>query len=255
MANGLIDDSVKVLRHKGMRYTIKTALAYLIQYKLYLLREYAGYLLWVCGGPKPSLRLYLACYRFLSQHQFLPGKRRRFWVGRAHRDIILREMAVDPLTVKYEVKGGYVPYIEDGEWDLTKNELNIHEAIQKIFAEGLPPAKTIQYRVMEAAVQVGDWQHSRGCRTMADVDKYFKKLVDIYDYTNKHRALPINETGRWGVYPDTILLSIARDGNYLLESGGTHRLSIARLLEIPKVNAVVIRKHYQYLKARDKWLD
>lgn len=156
--------------------------------------------------------------------------------------------------MSYEIKGGYVPYIQNGDWDLAKRPFTIHETIQGIFVDGISASETKQYQFMKNAITSKDWQGSRNCKTQEDLDKYFKTLGDIYhDYRNG-RVLTQEELGQMntsnnpGIYGNEVLLSIDREGTYMLESGGTHRLSIAKLVGVKKIPVMIIRKHLEYAK-------
>jgi hypothetical protein len=142
---------------------------------------------------------------------------------------------------------------------LYKVEFTIHETIKELFVDGVSPEDTQQYKTMKAAIENKDWHTSRNCRTQGDLGAYFRTLEDIYRELSNGKYRPRSEVNhaylgkRSRRYPDEILLAIDRNGEYLLESGGTHRLSIAKLLEIHIVPAVIIRKHYQYVASKKDW--
>ena len=114
---------------------------------------------------------------------------------------------------------------------------------------------------MKEAIKNKDWRASRGCRNQEELDAYFKKLEDIYQefslgqYRTQNELKEEDPVGKLIIYPNEVLLAIDRQGNYLLESGGTHRLSIAKLLGLETIPAVIIRKHYQYVKSKKDWLN
>ena len=45
-------------------------------------------------------------------------------------------------------------------------------------------------------------------------------------------------------------VSIDRDGNYMLQNSGSHRLAIAKLLKLKKIPVVVARIHYKWAKSK-----
>ena len=113
---------------------------------------------------------------------------------------------------------------------------------------------------MKDAIGNKDWHISRGCRTQEDLDAYFRTLEDIYrDFSNgiyhtQDERTPAHPDRRSKLYPNEVLLSIDREGQYMLETGGTHRLSIAKLVGLKEIPVTIIRKHYQYVKSRKDWL-
>lgn len=264
MFRGIIGQGIEALSKKGVVYTTKATLNYIasrIRWLYCLCRDYSSYFISIFLGPDRTLKICLAIFKFRCRYNLFLAKKKAFWLGRSYKDRVYKIIYVNPAEINYEVKGGTVPYIQDGDWDLNKRDFTIHETITKMFVDNLPASETEQYEIMKKAIQKKDWHMSRNCRTQEELDNYFKELRDIYmDFSNGVFRLQYeaNKTGvqkRSKLYPDQILLSIGRNGEYILESGGTHRLSIAKLLGLKSVPAVIIRKHYQYVKAKERWLD
>ena len=266
MTDGIISQGLLSVKNKGIVYTARKALAYIgfytgYYYIRYLYREYSSYGISIFLGPERTLKLYLAIFKFRCKYNLFTGGQRTFWAGKSFKDCIYKIMDVNPAYINYEVKGGIVPYIQDGDWDLSKREFTLHETIKGIFVDKIPASETQQYKTMQEAIENKDWNKSRDCRTQEDLDAYFRTLEDIYrELSNgKYRLRSeVDHTylGRWPRrYPDEILLAIDRNGEYMLESGGTHRLSIAKLLGVQTVPAVIVRKHYQYVKSKKDWLN
>jgi len=264
MTERIISQGLTALKNKGTIYTVKAALAYIGSYirRLYhLYRDYSSYAISIFLGPERTLKIYFAVFKFRCRHNLFPGRKKAFWLGKSFKDCVYKITYINPEEINYEVKGGVVPYIQDGDWDLNKREFTPHETITKIFIDNIPASETKQYKIMKKAIENKDWHMSRNCRTQEDLDVYFKTLKDIYrDFSNGIFCTQseISHAGppkRPKLYPNEILLSIDRNGGYMLESGGTHRLSIAILLGLKSVQAVIIRKHYQYVKTKEGWLD
>jgi hypothetical protein len=257
MTDGIISQGLVAVRNKGIVYTTRKALVY-ISYRIdRWFQEHSGYLLKVPLGTERTLKIYLALFKFRCRHNLFFGGERTFWVGRSFKDCVYKTTYVDPAEVDYEVKGGRVPYIQDGDWDLGKREFTLHETIQKIFVDKTPASETEQYKAMQEAIKNKDWHRSRDCRTQEDLDAYFRTFEDIYrDYSigicrTQDEVTSAYPDRRPRLYSNEVLLSIDREGRYMLESGGTHRLSIAKLLGLKSIPAVIIRKHYQYVKTKE----
>jgi len=263
MTQGIIGQGIDALKNKGIVYTIKAALAYIGSYVrrlYYSWRDYSSYSISIFLGPEQTLKICLAVFKFRCRHNLFPGRKRSFWLGKSFKDCVYRIKYINPEEVNYEVKGGVVPYIQDGDWDLNKRDFTVHETITKIFIDNVPASETEQYKIMKKAIEKKDWHMSRGCRTQEDLNAYFETLEDIYcDFSRgifraQSEMCQADLPKRPKLYPNEILLSVDRNGEYMLESGGTHRLSIAKLLGLKSVPAVIIRKHYQYVKTREDWL-
>jgi len=259
----MIKQGLMAVKNKGAIYTIKAALAYIGSYMRRLhqvYQDYSSYAVRIFLGPERTLRLYLAVFRFRCKHNIFGIKGRTFWVGKSFKDCVYKTTYINPAEIKYVIKGGLVPFIQDGDWDLNKGEFTLHEAVRELFVDNIPPSDTQQYKTMKEAIKNRDRRTSRNCRTQEELDAYFRTLEDIYRDIGNGRYRLRSEVeqvyrGRWpGRYPDEILLAIDRDGEYMLESGGTHRLSIAKLLGVKTMPAVIIRKHYQYVESKKDWI-
>ena len=264
-SRGLKGEARMALKNKGIIYTAGRILAViprLIWSSVpYLFWEYSGYVVRFFLGAERTLKLYFAFYKFRCRHNLLLGRERIFWVSKSFKDCVYKITYVNPADIKYIMQGGYVPYIQDGDWDLSKREFTLNETVRELFEDNIPVTETRQYKMMKEGVENKDWRVCYWCRTQEDIDTYFKILVDAYwdIKDNGYRTQSeLEEKGvkvKPGRYPGEILLSIDRDGNYLLESGGSHRLSIVKLLGIEMIPAVINRKHYQYVKSQCDWLN
>jgi len=261
MTEGIIIQGLTAIKDKGTIYTIKMVLAYIGRSITHLYREYSSYCLSIFLGPELTRRIYFAVFKFRCKYHLFIREGRALWLGKKLRDYIYKITYVNPAEINYEVKGGYVPYIQDGDWDLDKSEFSIHETIKGLFVDNIPASETKQYKIMKEAIENKDWNTSRDCRTQEDLDVYFRTFEDIYrDFSNGiHRkedeVTPAYPDKRPKLYSNEVLLSIDREGQYMLESGGTHRLSIAKLVGLKKIPVIIIRKHYQYVKSKKDWVN
>ena len=105
--------------------------------------------------------------------------------------------------------------------------------------------------------QINQGLKPRGCSNEAEVFRYFEQMNILFNKLKAGNYLlqgQLNEKKNRFVesrYPNEIIVSIDRNGNYLHERGGSHRLSMAKILKIKKVPVVVIRKHLKiFLKEK-----
>jgi len=260
MAEGIIIKGLTSIKNKGTIYTIKRVLPYIGYSITHLYREYSSYCLSIFLGPELTRKICFAVFKFRCKYNLFVSGGRTLWLGKRLRDCVYKITYVNPAEVNYEVKGGHVPYIQDGDWDLAKREFTLHETIKGLFIDKIPASETEQYRKMKEAIENKDWHISRNCRTQEDLNAYFGTFEDIYrDFSNgvyrtQDKMTPAYSDRRPGLYPNEVLLSIDREGQYMLETGGTHRLSIAKLVGMKTIPVIIIRKHYQYVKSRKDWL-
>ncbi len=214
---------------------------------------FSGVLCVVCGDER-AFRLLLRLFDFRCRHGLFVGEK-RLWLNRRLMRGQLPTVWVDPGQVGHQLKGGVVPYIESGDWDLAKIEFTLHDFVREHFQENIPVEQTRQYAAMEEAIRNRQWHKAYGCRTVADLRRHMDLLVaackDIRE--GGYRAQADLPEGRRSVrseasYPNEVLVSVDRDGRYLHESGGSHRLSMAKVCGLGRIPVVIIRMHYDHYR-------
>ena len=175
-------------------------------------------------------------------------------IGKYIRNNALKIEYIDPLKIKYRVRrsSGPSPYIQGGDWDQMKTQFKWNDSINQLFVENLDACETDQYKQMKSSIDEQDWHMSRNCRNERDLDLYFQTLFDIYNdmkndsFKPSSDSKPIYQNTRKRYYPDEICISIGRNGEYIAERGGGHRISIAQLLKVKKIPVIVIGMHYDF---------
>jgi hypothetical protein len=137
-------------------------------------------------------------------------------------------------------------FIAGGDWDLKYQPFTIRETITDLFVEALPPSETLEYKKMMAWIDAGNFAWTRGCLTSQDVDRYFDDLIRLHELMKTDGYRTQLELGRSGA--DEIRICIDREGRPCVFGGGTHRLSIALLLQIDRVPVVLKRVHAQWVR-------
>ena len=261
-----IDQVKQTARDRGIPYTVRKAL-FTIALNMglrirELFREYNDYLPSVILGPERAFRMRVAIFSFMCEHSLLRNERKALWLGRKIRHHAFKVVYIDPAKVKYRIRrgSGFSPYIQDGDWDLSKQEFEWNDAVKQLFIDYIPAPETEQYKAMKEAIRNKDWHTSRDCRTQEDLDAYFATLCNIYRELSSGRYPPSGEINprfrnkRRRYYPDEVCVSIDRNGEYIIEGGGGHRLSIAQMVKIPRIPAVIVGKHYLYVKSEKDWI-
>jgi hypothetical protein len=139
-------------------------------------------------------------------------------------------------------------FVVAGDWDLTPRPFGLHPAVEDLFVRGLPPERTRTYARMIMAVDSGDPVAARGCTSVAEVDAWFANLRTIYDGIAKHGYRSQVQLGR--PPGDEITLCVGRDGRPLLLRHGNHRISIAKVLGVPRIPVIVRGVHTELLDRR-----
>lgn len=138
-------------------------------------------------------------------------------------------------------------FVLDGDWDRKAGPFAVRPTITQIFVDGCRPQDTDEYQKMRRWVDEGDLRWARGCRTADDVDRYFAAMATTFQNIRTHGYRTQRELGLDG--GDEIRVCIDRDGRLCVFGGGTHRLSMAKLLCLEQVPVLVKRVHAQWARA------
>jgi len=213
-------------------------------------------------GISKTFRLKVFIYRSLSRLPILHNFKQKLWIGRLIRFKELKIQYINPLDVKYQVRRstGPSPYIDQSDWDLNKRNFQWNDAVVQLFVEYKEPELTDQYKSMQKAIDNKDWHTSRNCKNTKQLKAYFETLKDIYKDMSSKKYKPSTQVKsryqntRKRYYPDEICVSIGRNGEFIVERGGGHRLSIAQLIRIEKIPVIIIGMHYSYAKENNMWI-
>ncbi len=147
------------------------------------------------------------------------------------------------LSLGFEHEGADSELCLGGDWDLHTEDFDDLDFLQALrtVAEGGSWQDTAFYR--DVADLLGKGMLLWECRT---IDEYDTRLVYAVDGL-------MGEMRRYGYFPnnsrDQISVTIGRDGA-LLFYDGRHRLSMAKLLEIPTVPVTVVARHLRWSEFR-----
>lgn len=220
-----------------------------------MIGEAAGQMLSGVLDPQAALGLRLRAFQIRAAALERLGVPCRLWLGPRLERLAFRHVRwIDPGDIRHVTKSGVVPFLESGDWDLHCRPFELHPTIVEMYVNDRPYQETAQYVRMRARIDAGHAAY--WCRTHEDVDRYFQILASACDEIRqgRYRAQAPSEAGTGEArYPNEIIVSIGRDGEYLQERGGTHRLSAAKLFGLPQVPVVVLRRHVQYAQRTGDW--
>jgi len=229
------------VRNKGLFYVITRALG-------------TDYALNAIFGPQQTLKLYFAVFKYRCNHNLF-FKSRNLWIGQTTLRNIRQLSYIYPGKIEYVLdQKGASFYIEDGDWDLKKRKLQLHPTIKELFIDCISYQKTQQYKSMQKAIKNKDYSKSYWCRTQEEIDNYFKVLISTYHsikkegYKTQEELMKEDRHGNYDVMNE-IRVSIDREGKYILENAGSHRLAIAKLLNLKSVPVIIERIHYEWAKS------
>ena len=154
--------------------------------------------------------------------------------------------------------------IMDGDWDFTRKpfeEIISYQTINDIYKEGKRWDETELFHLIPDKEENGDkaWTFknekardrffARTEQTYKRIKRYgYKSQQELYSF--KKRLVP----KKWSPIIDEIAAAIDREGQFLFING-KHRLSIAKVLDIPEVPVVVLIRHKKWLEFRKELIE
>jgi hypothetical protein len=135
----------------------------------------------------------------------------------------------------------YGRFVLGGDWDERKEPFEALPSLVGMFCHGVPYEETDEYRLLRRQVLQGDFRYTKGCTTVGELDSYFKALHRLYADIRSNGYKTQRELG--GGHADEIRVCVDRDGQLGIIGGGTHRLSIAKILDVTAVPVIVKRVH------------
>ena len=168
---------------------------------------------------------------------------------------------VDPQKIEYYDKirlFSNIYYIQNGNWDLHVDKINnkvqyrvVDELITKLIPiEKLTDFEFTVHKIMNASRITREDAEKNAYKKYKRVEKLIK-IIKNSGYKTQQELGNISKN-KYNTWYDEIRVSITRDGKYILNGSGNHRLCIAKQLGLKKIPVVVIRKHYLFLKAKKK---
>lgn len=144
---------------------------------------------------------------------------------------------VDPKIIKKQTKHGYVPFLDNSNWDKYSVDFIPHQSVYEMLENHLAWEETTQYKNMSN--QISNGMPAYDCLSQNEVNAYGKKMVKSWDNIKKngYQIQGFKNT----FYPDDIIVSINNDFDIFLERNGTHRLTLSKYLEIKEVYVYVVR--------------
>lgn len=151
----------------------------------------------------------------------------------------------------------------DGTWDLVDSSFSdstVYRSFKRHFTEDVPWEETRFYSEALLAMEEGGvpWN----CRTQADLDARCQYLDDLYERIERDGYKTQDElhesgdeqTSRYHLFRvvwDEIVVNVGRNGQFIFLDG-RNRLAIARVQELETVPVVILVRHKQWQRIRDK---
>ena len=176
-----------------------------------------------------------------------------------------RTLSVDPARIRdISVRDEIDTYAErgqivGGDWDRNRKpfaELDAYQAFTAHFNDGVAWAQTAFYRRLLGEIEQGRIRWD--CSSQEELDRRFLWLEQLYADIRDHgyKSQPELDAGADDplAVEDEVVVAITRDGEFLFVDG-RHRLSIAKLLDLPRIPVKVTRRHADWFRFRQEILN
>ena len=119
------------------------------------------------------------------------------------------------------------------------------EMIEQFLAEQVPLRETRRYREMMAELEGQGMTVWKKCYTREEIEAYLQGVLDLCRRirTDGYCARPEGAPGK------EITVRIGRDGSFIKWGQGTHRVGIARFLQLRSVPVIVDLMHWEWARA------
>ena len=202
----------------------------------------------------------------------------RYFQWRSSNDILQYDHPPDPFKVKYVdldriVERSGRPWPEDlnrrklfgkvldGNWDIPEKRIEdepIYQAAVERFVDGKQWEETEYFSERISRMNHGEhtpWLYESRDDLLSRLNQFEGLYNRIEEEGYRTQAELIDQTGETtgGLYPegsDEVAVDIGRDGQ-LLYADGTHRLAIAKLLDLDAIPVVFFVRHAQWMEHRD----
>lgn len=148
-----------------------------------------------------------------------------------------------------------------GDWDksvIRFEDLDVYEAFRRRFIDGEEWDTTNFYKRILSEIQKDKILYR--CRNKKDLDERLRKIDGLYHIikTNGYKSGKEMQKGYHDFYDplqkeDEVTVNIGRDGD-IFYNDGKHRLSIAKILNLPKIPVKVVARHPEWMKLRKELL-
>lgn len=136
-------------------------------------------------------------------------------------------------------------FIADGDWDVRSKEIEVLPVITQLFVEGKTPRETDAYQRQLKRIQNGELTWTKGLSSQAELDQYYDDLITAHEDIKNNGYRTQRELGENGI--DEIRVCVDRMGRICSYGGGTHRISMARILSLDAVPVILKRIHALWL--------
>ncbi len=204
-------------------------------------------------------RNFLAKFRAMTGNYHIPNPDTIYWINPdrivfhtnynpSGKDIPFRDRIFNPDSDRGKIL--------DGDWDISDFkfiDLDVYKAIEARMLHNAKWQNTKFYRRVLDDINSGNprWH----CDTKEELDKrcdYIDRLIESIrkDGYKSSDEVQIEPDKDFSAKKEEVTVNIGRNGEFLFENG-RHRLSIAKILKIPKIPVKIIVRHREWQEFRE----
>jgi len=137
--------------------------------------------------------------------------------------------------------------IKSGNWDKIQtdfNQLTEYKSIKNRYKNNMPWKKTRLYKIHKQRINQG--YKSYGCKNICDLYKKLNKIDDLFKKIKNEGYKTQIELSILNDPYNEVRINISRNGQFIFNEQGRHRLSIAKIIGLDKIPVLVSWYHKEY---------
>ncbi len=172
----------------------------------------------------------------------------------------VKTISIDPKDIEYylleppQYRDVYRWFgrIHPGDWDQNSDPIKRSKKFQGViqrYKNGYEWHETVVFDHMLELIE--DGKYPDGCKSIQNVRQRYDKIDKLYHDIkfNGYKSGEKLPSDRGDIAD--VCVAIGRNGEFHLQGDGVHRVTIARVLNIPEIPAKVSMRHLQWQRTRD----
>ncbi len=175
---------------------------------------------------------------------------------------------IDPSKVEYLAEDIFYDInspesrIESGDWDIQNlkkiEDFIIYKSLKDLFIHNKKWQDTELYDFIKKQIDSDDFRWTWNCYTIDQLDKRGSYLCDLYESIKKYGMFEHTESidnefiqHLSNIQNDDIMIAIDRNGLPMFVQNGSHRLCIAKILNLKTIPVKVYVRHKEWIDKKE----
>jgi len=163
---------------------------------------------------------------------------------------------VDPIKIRnikdvklrgFKASSSFFFELDTYSFDSVESGNKDHEALHKIFVDGIPYWETSEYKDGQSKLEMG-LTLSKGMKKIGDIDDHFRRMHKLIDVFAEGGYKSQKELGCRPPFDEIEVWVDERGGFVKMWGGGTHRFGLARILKLTSIPVKIVGVHADWMR-------